>query len=102
MYGMTGDLRFEWDPDQDRANLEKHKVSFQEASTVFLDENGLLIDDPDHSLEEGRFIILGLSSSLRILLVCHCYRATGGTIRIISARKAGRLERAAYIQRVHP
>jgi len=102
MYGMTNNLRFEWDSDKDLTNQKKHKVSFQEASTVFLDENGLLIDDPDHSQEEDRFILLGLSSSLRVILVCHCYRATGDTIRIISARKADRQERNEYIQRVHP
>ena len=99
---MTQDLRFEWDPEKDTANLKKHKVSFQEASTAFLDENGLLIEDPDHSEAEDRFVLLGLSSSLRLLLVCHCYRAGGGVIRLISARKADRQERQEYIQRVHP
>ena len=99
---MTQDLRFEWDPEKDTANLKKHKVSFQEASTAFLDENGLLIEDPDHSESEDRFVLLGLSSSLRLLLVCHCYRAGGGVIRLISARKADRQERQEYIQRVHP
>ena len=99
---MTQDLRFEWDPEKDTANLKKHKVSFQEASTAFLDENGLLIEDPDHSEAEDRFVLLGLSSSLRLLLVCHCYRAGGGVIRLISARKADRQERQEYIRRVHP
>ena len=65
-------------------------------------KNGLLIDDPDHSLEENRFILLGLCSSLRVLLVCHCYRIGGDIIRLISARKADRQERNKYIQRVHP
>jgi len=99
---MTTSIHFEWDPDKDVSNQKKHRVSFQEASTAFLDENGLLIDDPDHSEEEDRFILLGLSSSLRLLLVCHCYRAIDGTIRIISARKADRQERNEYVRRVHP
>ena len=99
---MLNQPRFEWDPDKDASNLKKHKVSFQEASTVFLDENALLIDDPDHSESEDRFVLLGLSSSLRVLLVCHCYRAAGGIIRIMSARKADRDERQEYIQKVHP
>jgi len=99
---MTNDLRFEWDPEKDAANIKKHKVSFQEASSAFLDESGLLIDDPDHSDEEDRFILLGLSSSLRLLIVCHCYRSGGGVIRIISARKADREERSAYTQGMQP
>ncbi len=99
---MTQDLRFEWDSEKDSANIKKHKISFQEASTAFLDENGLLIEDPDHSETEDRFVLLGLSSSLRLLLVCHCYRAGGGVIRLISARKADRQERQEYIRRVHP
>jgi len=99
---MNQGPRFEWDPDQDSANIKKNKVSFQEASTVFLDENALLIADPDHSDSEDRFVLLGLSSTLRVLLVCHCYRAGENTIRIISARKADREERQEYIHRVHP
>ena len=99
---MTQELRFEWDPEKDSANIKKHKVSFQEASTAFLDERGLLIEDPDHSEAEDRFVLLGLSSSLRLLLVCHCYRASGGVIRLISARKADRQERLEYVRRVHP
>ena len=99
---MTAQVRFDWDPEKDASNIKKHKVSFREASTVFLDENALLIDDPDHSESEDRFILLGLSSSLRLLIVCHCYRADDGIIRIISARKADRQERQEYIQRVQP
>ncbi len=102
MYGMADRVRFEWEPEKGTSNLRKHKVSFQEASTAFLDENALLIDDPDHSDTEDRFVLLGLSSSLRLLLVCHCYRAGGGVIRIISARKADREERQLYITKVHP
>ena len=66
---------------------------------MFLDENGLLISDPDHSDEEDRFILLGLSSTLRLLIVCHCYRSAGGVIRIISAQKADRQERQDYLRR---
>ena len=99
---MPTDLRFEWDPAKNALNLRKHKVSFDEASSAFLDENALLIDDPDHSETEDRFILLGLSSSLRVLLVCHCYRASEGLIRIISARKADRLERQDYLRGFKP
>ncbi len=81
-------LRFEWDPSKAAANLRKHKVSFEDAQTVFSDERARLIDDPDHSEDEERFLLLGLSSSLRLLVVAHCYRSAGNVIRIISARKA--------------
>ena len=93
------EIRFEWDPAKNTINLRSHKVSFEEGSTVFLDENALLLEDPDHSDEEDRFVLLGLSSTLRVLLVCHCYKARGGVIRIISARKADRQERQDYIRR---
>jgi uncharacterized DUF497 family protein len=92
-------VRFEWDPAKNLSNIKKHRVSFEEASTVFLDENGLLIADPDHSDEEDRFILLGLSSTLLLLIVCHCYRSKGGVIRIISAQKADRQERQDYLRR---
>ena len=78
------------------ANLQKHKVSFEEGRTVFVDERAKLIDDPDHSEDEDRFVLLGVSSSLRLLLVCHCYRSDGGVIRIISARKAIATEAKSY------
>lgn len=89
-------LRFEWGPKKAVANLRKHSVSFDDAQTVFADENAKLIDDPDHSDEEDRFVLLGLSSSLRLLVVCHCYRSEGNVIRIISARKAEGHERNPY------
>jgi len=95
-------LRIEWDENKRRENLKKHGVSFEEAETVFVDENALLIHDPDHSDEEDRFIILGLSFRLRILLVCHCYRGNEDTIRIISARKATRKEQEQYWERQRP
>ena len=89
-------LRFEWDPKKAAANLRKHGVRFEDAQTVFADENAKLIDDPDHSEDEDRFVLLGLSSSLRLLVVCHCYRSEGNVIRIISARKAENHERHSY------
>ncbi len=92
-------LRLEWDPKKDAANQRKHGISFDEATTVFSDERALLIDDPDHSDDEERFILLGLSASLRTLVVCHCYREAEGVIRLISARKASRKERSEYAGR---
>ena len=92
------DLRFEWDDAKSRANLKKHGVSFEEAQSVFFDDNALLIDDPDHSLDEARFLLLGISTSLRTVVVCHCVREDGDVIRIISARRASRSERGRYLQ----
>ena len=89
-------LEFEWDSKKAAANLKRHRVSFEEARTVFLDEQAKLIDDPDHSSDEDRFVLLGISGLLRILLVCHCYRQQGQTIRIISARKASPGEARQY------
>jgi uncharacterized DUF497 family protein len=91
-------LRFEWDERKNRANLRRHGIAFQEAQTVFMDENAILIDDPDHSEDEERFVLLGLSFGLRILVVCHCYRQDE-VIRIISARKANRREDESYVRR---
>ena len=96
------DLHVEWDPRKNAANRRKHGVSFEEASTVFGDERALLLDDPDHSDEEDRFILFGLSASLSTLVVCHCYRDAEEAIRIISARKAHKAERAAYARRWKP
>jgi uncharacterized protein len=89
-------LTFEWDARKSVANAKKHGVSFEEAKSVFVDEHAKLIDDPDHSEDEDRFVLLGLSSALRLLLVCHCYRAEGNVIRIISARKASAHESKSY------
>jgi uncharacterized DUF497 family protein len=89
-------LRFAWDNRKAAANLRKHGVSFEEARSVFFDEQARLIDDPDHSEEEDRFVLLGLSGALRLLLVCHCYRSEGEVIRIISARRATRTEAKFY------
>jgi uncharacterized DUF497 family protein len=94
------DLRFEWDPRKAAANERKHGVSFDEAATVFLDDNALLLQDPDHSDDEDRFLLLGLSARLRILVVCHCLRESGDVIRLVSARRANKAERDEYQKRI--
>ena len=81
-------MRFEWDAEKASINQKKHGVTFEEAQTVFGDYDALRIFDPDHSEDEDRFILLGMSAVLRILVVCHCYRENDEKIRIISARKA--------------
>ncbi len=91
-----GEIHFIWDKKKNTTNQKKHGVSFEEAKTVFLDEYARLIPDPDHSNEEDRFILLGLSVHLRILIVSHCYRGEGKIIRIISARKANKSEKKQY------
>lgn len=93
------DLRFEWDQRKAAANRRKHGVSFTEAESAFFDEFGLLLDDPDHSTEEDRFVLIGLSTALRMLVVVHCYRASDDVIRLISARKATASERRQYSDR---
>ena len=92
-------ISFEWDDIKAETNLTKHKVSFEEAQSVFFDANARMIFDPDHSNQEDRFILLGLSELLRVLVVCHCTRDSDGNkevIRIISARKANRNEQKQY------
>ena len=90
------DIRFEWDENKATANKIKHKVSFDEAQSVFLDENAIRFFDPDHSEEEDRFLMLGMSFTLRTLVVCHYYRENDSMIRIISARKADQREQSDY------
>ena len=90
------EMRFEWDEAKNRESKRKHAVSFEEAQTVFLDENARRFYDPDHSEDEERFLMLGISFRLRVLIVCHCYRVGGTIIRIISARKADKQEEADY------
>lgn len=90
------ELRFEWDPAKSSANRRKHGITFEEARTVFFDERARLIDDPDHSGAEDRFILLGVSVTLRVLIVCHCYQSGGNVIRIISARMATKSEARFY------
>jgi hypothetical protein len=92
------DLSFEWDAQKSEANRLKHGVSFEEAVTVFSDDQAILIADPEHSEAEDRFALLGLSADLRALVVCHCYRLDD-VIRIISARRATRREREQYAKR---
>ena len=89
-------LKFTWDKEKNRKNISSHKISFEEAKTVFFDPNAKVIYDPDHSIDEERFLILGLSVSLNILVVCHCYKENDNLIRIISARQATPSERKQY------
>ena len=89
-------IRFEWDDNKNEINKKKHKISFEEARTVFYDDAALVIDDPEHSADEDRFIILGLSKRANLLVVCHCYRESDTVIRIISARKATKTESQYY------
>ena len=89
-------MRFEWDPNENRENIKKHKVSFEEAKTVFYDDGAIIFDDPDHSESEERFLLLGFSMKSRMLIVCHCYRNSESIIRIISAGKATTVEEKDY------
>jgi uncharacterized DUF497 family protein len=90
-------IKFEWDEAKAKSNIEKHGVSFDEAKSVFYDENAIQFYDGSHSsIGNDRFIMLGLSSFLNVLTVCHCERNDGNTIRIISARKATKNERKHY------
>jgi uncharacterized DUF497 family protein len=91
-------IKFTWDQHKASANIIKHKITFDEAKTVFYDDNARLIHDPDHSEYEERFILLGMSSFLHILIVCHCYIEKGNIIRIISARKANKNEQKQYLE----
>ena len=89
-------MQFTWDENKNKANIKKHRVSFEEAKSVFFDINAKMIHDPDHSNTEDRFIILGLSELLKLLVVCHCYKESDDIVRIISARKATRTETLKY------
>ncbi len=89
-------MHFEWDPNKNEINKKKHGLSFDEAKTVFYDEYAVLFDDPDHSAEEDRFLILGISQRENLCIVSHCYRGDDEIIRIISARKATKSETAFY------
>jgi uncharacterized DUF497 family protein len=92
-------LIFEWDDQKNLSNKRKHGISFEEAQTVFFDENAIEFDDPDHSIHEERFILLGISLKLKVLVVCHCYLSEASKIRIISARKATKKEQNVYFRR---
>jgi uncharacterized protein len=89
-------IHFDWDESKNDANIRKHKISFEEAKTVFYDPNARIISDPEHSDNEDRFILLGLSQKLNLLIVCHCYRSKDEVIRIISARRATNTESENY------
>ena len=91
-----GGLKFTWDENKNRANRRKHGVAFEEAQTAFFDEHAKMYFDPDHSEDEVRFILLGVSFRLRVLVLCHCYRESNTVVRIISPRKADKLEQADY------
>jgi len=90
------DLRYQWDERKNRANQRKHGVAFEEARTAFLDENARRVSDPDHSIGEDRYILVGLSIRLRLLVVCHSFLESERIIRIISARRADPSERRDY------
>lgn len=89
-------MKFEWDENKNQINIKKHGISFEEAKTVFYDDDALVRDDPDHSESEERFVILGLSNKANLLIVCHCLRESETVIRIISARKATKTESKFY------
>ena len=89
-------IEFEWDERKAAANLKKHHVSFEEAKSIFFDDFGVQFFDDDHSSGEDRFLMLGMSSAAKLLIVCHCEREHGAVIRIISARKATKREGAFY------
>lgn len=90
------EIRFLWDENKNELNQKKHGISFEEAKEVFKDENAILFDDPDHSYEEERFLIIGITGTKGICIVSHCYRDEDSTIRIISAREATKKERKFY------
>ncbi len=94
-----GGIEFEWNERKNTTNKRKHGISFEEAKTVFADDHAVIIADPDASDDEDRFVLLGLSSALRTLVVCHCYRRQDAIIRIISARKPSRQEQRQYNHR---
>lgn len=96
---MEESTRFEWDEIKKRNNEKKHGISFKESKSVFYDDAARLIYDPDHSDDEDRFILMGISSSARVLVVCHCYKENESVIRIISARRATRKEQKQYESR---
>jgi len=93
---MMSELLFEWDPVKAEENLRRHGVSFEDARTVFYDDFAVEFYDDEHSEWEDRFLLLGLSAQLRLLLVCHCYRESESVIRLISAREATKSEAGFY------
>ena len=89
---------FDWDENKNKINLEKHGVTFEEACTVFFDDRAILFDDPEHSVDEDRFLLLGMSETAKVCIVCHCYRESDTVIRIISARQATKKEIERYVK----
>ena len=89
-------IQFEWDDSKNKTNIQKHQISFEEAESAFYDPHARIIEDTEHSNIEDRFILLGLSKNLKLLIVCHCYRSSDEIIRIISARRATKLESTNY------
>ena len=93
-------ISFEWDKYKEKQNIKKHGITFREAITVFEDDAAILFDDPEHSENEQRFLLLGMSKSTKICIVCHCLRAEDTVIRIISARTATKKEKEIYVRRI--
>ena len=93
-------MKFEWDENKNKLNIKKHGISFEEASTVFYDDEALIISDEAHSDNEERFIMIGFSYKYNLLVVCHCYRQNESVIRIVSARKATKNERKEYLKKM--
>ena len=94
-------MHFEWDPVKAASNAKKHKITFEVAKTVFYDEFAVQFFDEEHSTGEDRFLLLGMSSVAKLLLVCHCEREGGAVVRIISARKATQNEARHYLGQQH-
>ena len=90
------DIEFEWDDDKNKINSKKHGISFEDAKSVFFDDDAILFEDPDHSIGEERFLIIGFSKIKKICIVSHCYREKNSIIRIISAREATKSEKKIY------
>ncbi len=93
------EIEFIWDHRKNKANYQKHGIAFEEARTAFYDEQAVVFFDPDHSQEEDRFLLLGVSFKLRVVVVCHCFRESETVVRIISARKADKAEERDYWRR---
>ena len=91
-------ISFEWDERKNRTNIRKHGIAFEEAATVFFDGNAILFDDPEHSGQEERFLLLGMSAEANVMIVCHCIRQSDTVIRIISARRATKKEKQRYAE----
>ena len=92
------EIKFEWDEEKNKITIQKHSIDFKEAASVFYDINAIVFDDPDHSYDEERFLILGMSLTERICIVSHCYRGENEVIRIISARQATKKECRIYYE----